>query len=224
MRWTECDLLNFGEVVAWIAIQHQFADLDQWELTVRPDLGQIKWIKLPLLGLLEGHHLDVHRPRGEVTLGNVVVQIPNRIVRILSFQLLRTSGWQILDTLICLVVELTIDRFTLGVHQFEGVRAVAVHLTIAVRGATITKQEHDLMRGFGAQSDEIPKHISIFEMSCWITLLGMNEAGEQRWVTDEEDWRVVANQIPNAVLSVELDSKTAWITCSIGRATLATNS
>lgn len=44
-----------------------------------------------------------------------------------------------------------------------------------------------------------------------VSLLRVNEAREQNRVPDEEDRRVVAHQVPNAVLGVELQSETAWV-------------
>lgn len=52
-------------------------------------------------------------------------------------------------------------------------------------------------------------------MRLWISLLSMNEAWEKNWIANEEDRRVVSNDIPNAVISVELDSITARIACRI---------
>lgn len=44
-------------------------------------------------------------------------------------------------------------------------------------------------------------------MGDWVSLLGMDEAREEYWITDEEDGCVVADQIPVAILRVEFDGK-----------------
>jgi hypothetical protein len=41
-------------------------------------------------------------------------------------------------------------------------------------------------------------------------------------LTNEEDRRVVANQIPDAIVGVEFHSESAWISHGVGRATFAT--
>lgn len=46
----------------------------------------------------------------------------------------------------------------------------------------------------------------------------------QNGVANEENGRIVADQIPNTLLGVEFDSKTAWITSRIGRTRFTTNS
>lgn len=43
-----------------------------------------------------------------------------------------------------LVVELAVDGLAVSINQFEGVRAIAVHVTVAVGQATITEQERHL--------------------------------------------------------------------------------
>ena len=45
-----------------------------------------------------------------------------------------------------LEVELAIDGMALGVEQLEGVRAVAVHVAVAVRQATVAEQEGHLRK------------------------------------------------------------------------------
>ena len=56
---TEGGLLNFGEVIFWVAIEHHLADRLQREVLLRPNLGEVKWVKVPLPGLFECHDLDV---------------------------------------------------------------------------------------------------------------------------------------------------------------------
>lgn len=187
---------------------------------MRPDLGHIERIVLELLGLVEGHHLDVHRPAGELARLDPIVQVPNGIVRIAAGQLIGRLHVQILDALIRLHVELGIDGLTLGIHQLKGVRAVAVHVGEAIGSAAITEQEAHLMRRLRAQGEEVPEHVRILQMRLRITLLRVNEAGEQYGIADEEDRRVVANQIPDTVLRVEFDGETTRIPSGISRSTL----
>jgi hypothetical protein len=46
--------------------------------------------------------------------------------------------------LVGLDVELAVEGVSTVVHQFEGVRPVAVHVTIAIGGAAIGEEEHHL--------------------------------------------------------------------------------
>ena len=67
----------------------------------------------------------------------------------------------LLDALVRLVVELAVYRFSFTVDQLEGVGAIAIHVPVAVWGATVREQEGYLMGGFRAQSDEVPEHVCI---------------------------------------------------------------
>jgi len=57
-----------------------------------------------------------------------------------------------------------------------------------------------------------------------ISLLGVNEAGEEEGIPYEKDGSVVANQVPISLLSVELDCKAARIPGSISAAGLTPHS
>lgn len=48
-----------------------------------------------------------------------------------------------------LVVELAVDSLAIGIDQFESVRAIAVHVTVAIRQTSITEQERHLHRKVG---------------------------------------------------------------------------
>ena len=48
-------------------------------------------------------------------------------------------------------------------------------------------------------------------MSDRVPLLGVDEAGEEEGVTDEEDGGVVAHEVPVALLRVELDGESTGI-------------
>lgn len=43
-------------------------------------------------------------------------------------------------------MEFAVDTFTIGIDQFEGVRAVAIHVTVAIRQTSIAEQERHLHR------------------------------------------------------------------------------
>ena len=58
VRRTERRLLDLGEVVLGVAIEGDLADGDERELAVRPHLRHVERVELPLLGLLERHHLE----------------------------------------------------------------------------------------------------------------------------------------------------------------------
>lgn len=79
------------------------------------------------------------------------------------------------------------------------------------------------MRGLRTQSDEIPEHVGILQMSGRIALLGVDEAGEQDRVPDEEDRRVIADQVPDAVFGVEFNSEPSRIANRVRGSGLSTD-
>lgn len=48
-------------------------------------------------------------------------------------------------------------------------------------------------------------------MSLGISFLRVDETWEKHRILDEENWRVVAYEVPNAFFGVEFDGKTTWI-------------
>ena len=46
-------------------------------------LGEVEWVEVPLLRLLEGHDLDVHGPGGMVPGGDGVVEVADGVVGVL---------------------------------------------------------------------------------------------------------------------------------------------
>lgn len=93
------------------------------------------------------------------------------------------------------------------------------------------------------QWDEVPEHVSILAMSCWVSinenelvytrvnnqslhfipLLSVDERWEENWISNEENWRIVANQIPNTIFWIEFNSKAAWIANGISATALTTD-
>jgi len=67
-------------------------------------------------------------------------------------------------------MEFAVDCFVLVVYQLKRMRAIAVHVTVSVRNATIAKEEHNLMRCLSSKRDEVPKHVSILEVLLTLTL------------------------------------------------------
>lgn len=64
-----------------------------------------------------------------------------------------------------LVMELAIDRLAVLVDQLEGVWAVAIHVSVAIRDASVTEQEGHLVGGLWAETDEVPEHVHVLKSS-----------------------------------------------------------
>ena len=60
-------------------------------------------------------------------------------------------------------MELAVDRVSCWVDHLEGVRAIAVHVAVAIRDSPVTEEEGDLVGGVWTKGDEVPEHIHILE-------------------------------------------------------------
>ena len=58
-------------------------------------------------------------------------------------------------------MELAVDSFSFGIYGFEGVTTIAIHVPVAVRNATVTEQEGNLVGGLRTETNEVPEHIRI---------------------------------------------------------------
>ena len=118
---------------------------------------------------------------------------------------------------------LDVNWFSLIVDHFEGMGSIPVHVPVAIGCSSVGEQERNLMGGFRPQCNEIPEHVWIFQVSRRVPLLGVDKTWKQNWVTEEENGRVVSNQIPVAFLCVMFDSESPGITSRVGRSGFATH-
>lgn len=223
VRRAECNLLHVSKVVLGVLVQNQLADGNEGEVCVGPDFGEVEWIEGVVLRLLECHDLDVEGPAGELTLPDGVVQIADTVVRVISGKRPRSLRLDVLNLLVCFIMEFAVDWFSFVVDEFEGMRPIPVHVTVTVRNAAVGKQNHDLVSALRSESDEIPEHVVIFQMRHRVSLLSVDEACEQQGVADEENRRVVAHQVPDSLISVELDGEPTGVPHGVGRTTFTTD-
>lgn len=223
VAWGEGGLLGLGEVVLGVAVQHQLADWEARVISVRPDLGHIEDVPLVVGGIGFGHDLNLHGPGGRVALGNVVKEVSGGVVTVLTSDSVGLGTGEVLDAGISLEVPLDVEGLAGLVHPLEGVRAVSVHVSVAVGGASVRHEDGELVDGLGSQGEEVPEHVRALEVGLGVTLLGVDEIRELRGVSDEEDWGVVASHIPVAFLGVELAGETSGISLSVGGTLLASD-
>ena len=112
-----------------------------------------------------------------------------------------------------------------GVHQAVGVHAEALHGAIAARDRAIGHRPHQHVGDLRHQRREVPERVvrgpRLRHGEVRLRLGGMHQVGKLHRVLDEEDRDVVADQIPVALVGVELDGEAAHVARRIGRAALA---
>lgn len=99
--------------------------------------------------------------------------------------------------------------------------AETVHVTQAFRNASIAHDDRDLMRRFRQQRPEVPVVVGAAHTSARIALDGVIEIGEAQRIVEEKHRRVVADDIPVAPFSIELQGKAADIALGVSSAALA---
>ena len=77
------------------------------------------------------------------------------------------------------------------------------------------------MEALGAEAPEVPLHVGVPQVRVRVPLLRVDEHRELVGVADEEDGRVVADDVPVPLLGVELEGEAAGVPLGVGRAALA---
>src|SRR5450756_178166 len=89
------------------------------------------------------------------------------------------------------------------------------------RYCAIRHDPHHRMHGFRRERNEIPERVMrgrrLRKAAVGLHLYGMDEVGEFDGVLDEENWDVVADQVPVTFLGVKLDGKPAHVTRGVDR-------
>ena len=64
-----------------------------------------------------------------------------------------------------LEMEFAVDSLIVLVDQFECVTSIAVHVSVAIGGSSVRKQERHLVARLWSKGDEIPKHVRVLEIN-----------------------------------------------------------
>lgn len=191
---------------------------------MRPHLCDIENIPLIVGSLSLGHDLSLAGPGGSFSRSKMSEKVSCGIVRVVSFKSIGFSSAEGFISSISLEVKLNPEGLSLGVDPFEGVGAVAVHMSVAIGGSSIGEKNGNLMNRLGNQTEEVPEHIGAFKVGLRVSLLSVDEVGEFDGISDEEDRGVVTSHIPVTLLSVEFAGESSGISLSIGGALLSSHS
>ena len=158
----------------------------------------------------------IHRPAGEITLGNALEQVALMALAVLGNNRFRFLVGQVLDALLGAQVEFDPDTFILGIDHAEGVTAKAMHVAVGIGNTAVAHDDGDLMQRFGEGSPEIPVVGGGTQVGLRIAFDSPVEIREFVRIAQEEDRGVVADQVPVAFFGVELHGKAADVAFCIG--------
>ena len=147
--------------------------------TLRPDLGQVEGIEWECLRLRVRHHLDEQGPAREIAGLDVFEQIALMAFAILADEGLGFRVRQILDALLGTEVEFDPDALVCGIEKAVRVAAEAVHVTEALRNASIAHDDRDLVQRFRQQRPEVPVVVGAAHAGARIALDGVIEVGKR---------------------------------------------
>ena len=144
-----------------------------------------------------------------------------------SAPLILTASFQTTDwtPLLRLPVELDEGRLSPGVDQAEGVDAEAFHEPERPGQGPVGHDPHDHVHALGRERDEVPEvvvsRLRLGEVPVGLGLGGVDQVGELDGVLDEEHGDVVADEVPVALLRVQLDGEPPDVPGHVGRALAA---
>ena len=70
--WGESGLFSLSVEILWISVESKSSNLDEGNLRLWPNLGDIIYVETIFLSLIKWHRLDIPCPRWEVALLNVL--------------------------------------------------------------------------------------------------------------------------------------------------------
>ena len=107
------------------------------------------------------------------------------------------------------------------VDEAEGVDAEALHRPVRAGDGPVGHHPHEHVGRLGLQRDEVPERVvgglGLGDLPVGLGLGGVDDVGELDPVLDEEDGDVVADQVPDALVRVELDGESPHVTGGVGR-------
>lgn len=220
-------MLNLGEVVLRILVQDELANFAEGKLALGPNVGQVENVDFLLFPkvfcLLGCHGLHAEIPCRIVATLNGLEKILCGIVWGLSS---RVGLSDELGTLLGLHVNLSIHPVSILVDQFQSMAGITVLVAVAVRDATITHEDHDLMDGLWILREVVPEHrriIGVSKVGVRVALLRVNEVRELGWVAEEKHRSVVGHHVPITLFGSELDSEATRVSGTVVGTRLATN-
>ena len=109
----------------------------------------------------------------------------------------------------------------LRIDQAVSVRAETMHMPVGSRNAAVGHHDSNLMQSFRQHSPKVPVSLRRAKIGLRIALHRMVKVRKLQRIANEEHRRVVAHQVPVALIGIELDRKTANVALRISSASLA---
>jgi len=220
MRGTEGHLLGFGEELIDVAIEDEFTDVTDRDEVLRPDLCGVEDIEVEFVLVLFLDDLDPELPLRVASIRDGFDQVPTVVIGVLTSQLQSLVPNEGVDAELRGVDKLDKVPLTLVVDQSESVNSEALHHAVRARDCSVTHGPHEHVGTFGVEVLEVPEivmsRLSLGYLIVGLRLCSVDNVGELDSVLDEENGNVVSNDIPVALVGVELHGEASYISDGIG--------
>lgn len=220
VRCTESNLLSLGEVLINVSVELHLSNVSYWENLFWPDLSGVENVKVKVV--LSGFRADLNTklPGWEGTLRNGIVQISAVEVWILTTDLKGLVPNKRVDSKCWGEVELDKASDTFLINQGEGVDTETLHHTVGSWDTTIRHSPHEHVSSLGVQELEIPEVIvgclCLWNLVVWLWLSGVDNIWELHSILNKEDWNIVSDNVPVALIREHLNGETTNISYGIG--------
>ena len=133
------------------------------------------------------YHKDV--PCGEVASLNILEHGLNTVFRVLARELGSLCIGESLEAAPNPEMDLDVIELALSINEFESVTGVSVHVVVAVGGAAVREQDHDLVNGFRVlRQIVLETNVSIQTYVEDIATLTQNISASFKWVCGSRFW------------------------------------
>ena len=222
----ERDLLGLGEEVVDRAVEHEPADAAHRHQLLGDDLGGVEHVEVELVGEVVVEELHAELPLREVAAVDGVPQVAAVEVGVGAVDLDGLVPHHRLHAELRLPVELDERRLAGRRSTNRNVWTPKPSMNRNERGMARSDIVHITMWVASGISEMKSQKLSCADWACGkptvrLLLHGVDEVGELDRVLDEEDRDVVADEVPVALLRVELHGEAADVAGEVGRALVA---
>ena len=225
VRGAERDLLGLGEEVVGIAVEHHAPDRRQRHELLGHDLRRIEHVEAERSASRFAERLNGELPLGIGAGLDGFPEIASVEVRIRARDLHGFVPHERVRPRRRRPVKLDERRLAFRVDEPKRVHAEALHHSEAARNRAIGHDPHQHVRRLRHQRHEIPERVvrgrGLRHPVMRLGLHGVDQIGKLHRVLDEEHGDVVADEIPVALVGIELDGEPAHVARGIRRASFA---